>query len=496
MKKRNHASSRQHGSPDLPDLEKVLVGCCIRLSMEQLRQLWIYHHLLREHNPQLNLTRIHSFQAMALKLYADSLLPGQLMELPSPLMDLGTGPGMPGIPLKIANPGLEMLLAEARSKRVEFLAMVLNELGLTGVRIIGQAVNDRFEEPVQGVVTRAVGTMVETAARVRNCLVRGGKLIFMKGPECDGEIQDMVRHFGEDYVLERDTHYHIGNTSHARRLVVFERTGETLRAVRTAAMKRHALRRIESAHNEVFKDLKKLLTVRGIKKQQSALISGPKQVAETLRDLSGMCLAWVSAGDSEPPPAGSPETLQWIQLLAPLFQLIDVFGTNRPLLLVRIPEIPAWDPGEGLAEGCTLFVPFQDPENVGAVVRSAVAFGVTRLILLEESAHPYHPKALRASGGAVLRARFLEGPSIHELPAHLPIFALSSEGTDIARFKFPERFGLLPGIEGPGLPPHWKKSAIGIPIHREVESLNAATATAVALYVWSRFLKVPTDPGR
>ncbi len=496
MRKRNHGSSWQHGSPDPRSLEKILVGCGISLSPEQLRQLWIYHHLLREHNPELNLTRIHSFEAMALKLYADSLLPGRLIELPSPLMDLGTGPGMPGIPLKIANPGVEVLLAEARSKRVAFLGVVLEELGVTGIRVIGKAVNERFEEPVRGVITRAVGTMAETAARVRNCLVRGGKLIFMKGPECDGEIQDMIRHFGKEYVLEHDIHYRIGKTSHRRRLVAFERTGQTMHMLRETAMRRHAVRRIESEHNEVFKDLKRLLTVRGIRKRQNALISGPKQVGETLRDLAGMCLAWVSAGDADPPPPGSPENLQWIQLAPPLFQILDVFGTHRPLLLVGIPEIDAWDAGKGLPEGCTVFVPFQDPENVGAVVRSAVAFGVNQLILLEESAHPYHPKAMRASGGAVLRAKFLEGPSIHGLPAHLPIFALSSEGTDIARFAFPERFGLLPGIEGPGLPPRWKHTAIGIPIQREVESLNAATATAVALYVWSRSLRVLPEPGK
>ncbi len=465
------------------------MDCGIRLSPDQLRQLWIYHHLLREHNPELNLTRIHSFAAMALKLYADSMLPGKLMELPSPLLDLGTGPGMPGIPLKIAYPGLEVLLAEGRLKRVQFLTEALTQLGLTGTRIIGKAVNERFEDPVQGVITRAVGTMAETAARVRNCLVCGGRLIFMKGPDCDREIQEMDRHFRKDYALEKDIHYRIGNTSHRRRLVVFERTSDPLWSVRAAAMKRHPVRRIESEHNDIFKDLRRVLTAKGIRKQQSALISGPKQVAETLRDLEGMCLAWVSSGEAEPPPNGAPPHLRWVQLAPPLFQVIDVFGTNRPLLLVKTPEIPRWDPEAGLSEGCTVFVPFQDPENVGAVVRSSVAFGVSRLILLEESAHPYHPKALRASGGAVLRARFMEGPSIHQLPVNMPIFALSPAGMDIATFEFPERFGLLPGIEGPGLPPHWEKTAIGIPILREVESLNAATATAIALYVWKQSLK-------
>jgi tRNA G18 (ribose-2'-O)-methylase SpoU len=63
--------------------------------------------------------------------------------------------------------------------------------------------------------------------------------------------------------------------------------------------------------------------------------------------------------------------------------------------------------------------------------------------------------------------------------------ALSPGGADIGAFAFPERFGLLVGLEGAGLPPAWRASAVGIPMAPGSESLNAAAATAVALYVWS-----------
>ena len=142
-----------------------------------------------------------------------------------------------------------------------------------------------------------------------------------------------------------------------------------------------------------------------------------------------------------------------------------------------------------MPEGCTIFLPFQDPENVGAAIRSAVAFGAAQVILLAESAHPYHPKSLRASGGAVVHAKLLEGPSLKDLPESLPLVALSTDGRDLSGFVFPESFGLLVGMEGPGLPEKWKKHALAIPISHDVESLNAATAAAIALYVWSRSAK-------
>ena len=85
-------------------------------------------------------------------------------------------------------------------------------------------------------------------------------------------------------------------------------------------------------------------------------------------------------------------------------------GRRSPLLLVRVPEIPEWSADAPWPEGCTLFVPFQDPENVGAVIRSAAAFGVARVVLLREAAHPFHPKAARAAGTALFQVAAGTGP--------------------------------------------------------------------------------------
>ena len=76
--------------------------------------------MLRAANARLNLTRIHNFENMVLKHYVDSLLVLRFVELPSPLMDMGSGPGLPGIPLKIARPGVRMILAEPRGRGRSF----------------------------------------------------------------------------------------------------------------------------------------------------------------------------------------------------------------------------------------------------------------------------------------------------------------------------------------------------------------------------------------
>ncbi len=245
------------------------------------------------------------------------------------------------------------------------------------------------------------------------------------------------------------------------------------------------MRIIESENNETFRNLKKLLTPRGIRKQLQALVFGQKQVSETLAGLPEKCAAWISPGYRNPPPDDAPRHLKWYQLAPPLYETLDVFGTSYPILLVKIEEIPKWSPSEGLPDGCTLLVPFQDPENVGAVIRSAVAFGVAAIIMLHEAANPYHPKSVRASGAVVFRANLLQGPSIHHLPENLPIVPLSKEGKKISDFKFPAKFALLPGIEGPGLPDRYRKAGVSIPVSPEVESLNAAVATAIALFVRS-----------
>jgi 16S rRNA (guanine527-N7)-methyltransferase len=472
--------------PDAGQFSRILRASGISLSFAQTHLLWKYHQLLRQYNKELNLTRIHNFESMIRKLYIDSIMPGRIIDLPSPLMDLGSGAGMPGIPLKIANPKIEIILAESRRNRIEFIETVLGELALKKISILGRSVSASVETPVNGIITRAVETIRKTLERIAGALARGGLAIFMKGPGCGEEIEEALDRLGSRFRLVGDHHYRLPHSSDQRRLVVFERLDSPPWARKAELVKENLVRIIESENNETYRDLKKLLTPRGIRKQLQALVFGQKQVCETLAGLPEKCVAWISRGDQTPPPDGSPRHLMWYQLAPTLYETLDTFGTSYPIVLVRIEQIPKWTPSDGLPEGCTLFVPFQDPENVGAVIRTAVAFGAAGIILLAEAANPYHPKSVRASGGVVFMANLLEGPPIKDLPEDLPVVPLSKEGKRISDFKFPAKFGLLPGIEGPGLPDRFRKAAVSIPISSRVESLNAGVATAIALFEWAK----------
>jgi 16S rRNA (guanine(527)-N(7))-methyltransferase RsmG len=504
-------------------MQKLFEQSGLRLSARQLDQFWRFHQLLRKRQEELDLTRLHSFDSMVLKLYVDSALVATLVDLPSPLLDLGSGGGFPGIPLKIVRPDIRLVLAEARSKRAGFLQEAIGVLELRDVEVVAHRIGSQFESRVAGVITRAVGSMPETLARVAGWLEPGARVLFMKGPESQAEVETVRADFGDTFRITLDRAYRIPETPHERRLVVVQRleapyepaapresrlspaaraavraieaatgsegpAGEEERAEPMESMPvpfgAHHPRDLRSESNPTYRDLLALHKGRGIRKASQALIGGMRQILEILRDFPESCLAWVSAA-GPPPPADAPPTLGWYRLAPELFQRVDVFGTGPPLLLVRVPELTDWVDGNW-PPGCTLFVPFQDPENVGAVLRSAAAFGASRAVLLAEAANPFHPRSVRASGGSLLRVPLLAGPSIRDLRvAAAPLLALSAAGRDIDGFPFPPSFGLLPGLEGPGLPePLQASAALRIPMAAGVESLNAATAVAITLHCW------------
>jgi tRNA G18 (ribose-2'-O)-methylase SpoU len=224
-------------------------------------------------------------------------------------------------------------------------------------------------------------------------------------------------------------------------------------------------------------------------KGRSALLAGARPVQTNCwRPCPNSCLAWITSGDSTRRRKRTAGHLEWLQLADPLFQTLDIFGTRGPAAVDR--NARPWPhglPTKVSQPGCSLLVPFQDPENIGTVIRSAAAFGVTQVILLAESAHPFHPKALRASGGTPCCGCGCDRGRPWRTCRPICRWWPSPPMAGISPRPFSPAFGLLAGMEGEGLyPPHGASRRSVSPCDPSVESLNAATATAVALYEWRR----------
>jgi len=245
------------------------------------------------------------------------------------------------------------------------------------------------------------------------------------------------------------------------------------------------VKEITSADNPEFKIFLKLTGARGIKKHGLALLSRPKQVREVLKDFPDQCAAIILSDLKEASLEFCTEDISIYHLSSNLFRQVDLFDTGQPILLVRVPRFTRWH-DEVREKGCTLCIPFQDPSNVGAVIRSAAAFGVSRIVMLKEAAHPFLPKSVRVAGSALFRITLFQGPSLDELKvSDGPVVTLSQDGRDIGGYRFPETFCLIPGLEGPGLPAHLRATtSLTIPMESGVESINAVLATGIALYLW------------
>jgi len=192
------------------------------ITHEQRLQMARFYEILMKEQEHHNFTRLMTLKDVGLKHFLDCALVPRLTELRFPLMDMGTGPGFPGIPLKILFPEQKILLAEGVQKRVEFLKRVREQMNLKNLDIIGRNIDESFVYPLQGVITRAVEDAANTLRNVSQCVEVGGRVYLMKGPGVDPEL-DLANQWSEYYKLVEDHHYEIPNTPHKRRLLVYEK---------------------------------------------------------------------------------------------------------------------------------------------------------------------------------------------------------------------------------------------------------------------------------
>ena len=172
------------------DWQSRLNRCGISCTEEQADQLLQYHRLLLEWNQRMDLTAVTGEDEMLDRHYADSLMaltvPGLIPDNAS-LIDVGTGAGFPGLPLKILRPDLSLHLLDAQQKRLSFLSCVTESLGLEHVTMVHLRAEDggrnpQLREHFDLAAARAVAPLPVLAELLLPFVRIGGKAVCWKGP--------------------------------------------------------------------------------------------------------------------------------------------------------------------------------------------------------------------------------------------------------------------------------------------------------------------------
>jgi TrmH family RNA methyltransferase len=239
--------------------------------------------------------------------------------------------------------------------------------------------------------------------------------------------------------------------------------------------------KIDSEQNDTFKKIASLTSSKGLKKEGLFLLSGEKLIAEFLAKPSLPIVYEITTPKLKPLLTRTHANVKHIQLPHALYAQLDVLGTHFNMLVLEQISMEVLDKkkmASYLPRGLEVVLAAGDPGNLGALIRTCEAFGVPKVILTEEAAHPFLPKAVKASAGSVLRMPFAKGPALHAFPEEC--MALDKEGEALDNFTWPKKGLLVIGEEGPGLRGRKFKQNISIPT-QGVESLNVVVAAGIAL---------------
>lgn len=181
-------------------LEQLLYESCKKINVElnekQISQFMDYKDMLLEWNEKMNLTAITDEREIMLKHFADCLMICSDLNLDGKkVIDVGTGAGFPGVPVKIARPGAEMTLLDSLNKRINFLKELSEKLGLENVDCVHMRAEDggadkNLRESFDLCISRAVANLAVLSEYCLPFVRVGGTFISMKGPDVEEEVNE------------------------------------------------------------------------------------------------------------------------------------------------------------------------------------------------------------------------------------------------------------------------------------------------------------------
>jgi 16S rRNA (guanine527-N7)-methyltransferase len=177
----------QQSTPPLDDqgkailLDGVISTLGLALNERQREQLRTHFRLLLKWNARMNLTSVRDPEAIATRHFEESLFLAKLLPVPQGLMvDIGSGGGFPGLPLKIAWPSVETVLLEPNQKKASFLKEVVRSCGLEGLAVRAERLESAAKGELAGRVAlatmRAVVPTLNALANMKRVLVKGGRV--------------------------------------------------------------------------------------------------------------------------------------------------------------------------------------------------------------------------------------------------------------------------------------------------------------------------------
>lgn len=194
-----------------------------------------YYKLLTEWNEKINLTAITDEKEAAYKHFIDSVsaLESGLFKENARIIDVGTGAGFPGLPLKIYRNDLEVTLMDSLNKRINFLNEVIGDLGLCGIHTVHSRAEElgrdkSYREKYDICVSRAVANLASLTELCMPFVKVGGYFISLKGPKAQEEVNDAqnaIRLLGGE--IEEIRSYRIAETELDHNLVIIKKRKPT-----------------------------------------------------------------------------------------------------------------------------------------------------------------------------------------------------------------------------------------------------------------------------